>query len=158
MIQRKKQVQNESKKLIKNSISEGNIQIKLDYNDNKKKNTLESQGKIHIIKYNKVLSNISPTKTSSPKNIKAIDFKRMKPHSLNSLINTNILKNPSICYYNPKYDAFIKKKYVIFNNNKKDMKTKRKNLMKKIWSSYDVYKEYLSIDNKKLDEGINKEL
>ena len=102
---------------------------------------------------NNILSYINPIRTPSPKKIKAIDFNRMKPHCFNCLINTNILKNPSICYYQPKYDAFIKKKYVIFNRNKTDIKTKRKNLMKKIWSSYDVYKEYLSIDNKKLDEA-----
>ena len=38
-----------------------------------------------------------------------------------------------------------------------DKKAKGKNIMKKIWSSYNVHKEYLSIDNEKLNKCFNKE-
>ena len=106
-----------------------------------------------IFSYNKSLNNCY-----SQKNIKTIDFSKMKPHSLDNLTNTNINKNPPICYYEPNYDAFTKKKYVIFNANELDKKLKKKNILKKIWSSYNVSKEYLSIDNDKLNEGVNKNL
>ena len=149
-------------KTIKNSKSEGNFKINLDLIDNKNNHVLRFSKYVYRKDYlkinnNNVLSYINPIKSFSQKNIKTIDFKRMKPHSLKGLLNMNILKNPSICYYRPKYDAFIKKYYVIFNSKIMDKKAKGKNIMKKIWSSYNVHKEYLSIDNEKLNKCFNKE-
>ena len=82
----------------------------MDLIDNKNNHVLRFSKYVYRKDYlkinnNNVLSYINPIKSFSQKNIKTIDFKRMKPHSLKGLLNMNILKNPSICYYRPKYDA-----------------------------------------------------
>ena len=90
-----------------------------------------------------------------------IDFKKMTKRNGNNLINTHTLKNPSMCYYNPKYDCVeIETKKVSFNPNsfKKSVKYLRNKKLKKILISHDVNKEYLTIDNSKLvkTESITK--
>jgi len=151
---------NNKLQMIKNSKSEENLNINLDSTDNKHNHALRFSKYYHKEdkekNKNDIVSYINYNSEISIKNIKAIDFGKMKPHSIKYLLNMNIINNPSICYYEPNYDALIKKKYVIFSPNKITNKLKRKNILKKIWSSYDVHKEYLSIDNDKLNEGINK--
>ena len=141
-------------KIIKNSKSEGNLYIN-NINISKIK-TENHQRKLNLKNNNNnILSTRNYINDIPTKQIKTIDFAKMKPHSLKYLINTNILKNPSICYYKPNYDAFIKKNYVIFNTKNPGKKNKS---LQKIWSCYDVRKEYMSIDNEKLNEGITKKL
>ena len=152
--------QNNKLKIIKNSKSEGSLKIDLDLIDNKNNHALRfskyAERKDYFTKKcSDILSYINPSNNYTSKNIKTIDFNKMKPHSLKHLLNINIMKNPSICYYQPNYDAFINKKSVIFDKNKIDKKSKRKNIMKKIWRSYNVDKEYISIDNDKLDKCNN---
>ena len=92
---------------------------------------------------------------------KTIDFKKMPKRNEDNLINTYTLKNPSMCYYNPKYDCIDKKtKKISFNPEsfKNTLKYKKNKKLKRILMSYEVNKEYLSIDNSKLvtAESISK--
>jgi len=92
---------------------------------------------------------------------KTIDFKTMPKRNNKYLINLNTLENPSICYYNPKYDGIeIKTKKISFNPEafKKSIKYIKNKKLKRILMSYDVNKEYLTIDNSKLvkTESITK--
>jgi hypothetical protein len=88
---------------------------------------------------NDILTYINPSSyDTSQKKIKSIDFKKMKPHSFKNIINLNLLKNPSICYYEPKYDSFDKK-YSAFFGKKNINKTKK--ILQKIWSS--MFKEII---------------
>ena len=92
---------------------------------------------------------------------KTIDFKKMPKRSENNLINTNNLETPSLCYYNPRYDCVeIETKKISFNPEgfRKTIKYKRNKRLKNIIMSYDVNKEYLTIDNSKLvkTEAITK--
>ena len=74
----------------------------------------------------------------------------MSKRNSKDLTFKHLLKNPPFCYYNPKYD-FIEQKPISFFFNKKDIKkNEKKNMLRKICSSYDVVKEYLLIDNNKL--------
>ena len=85
---------------------------------------------------------------------KTIDFQKMaKRNDKNLLINTYTLKNPSMCYYNPNYNCVeIKPKDISFNPDdfKKSQSYKKNKQLKKILVSYDVNKEYATIDNTKL--------
>ena len=92
---------------------------------------------------------------------KTIDFKTMPKRNDNYLVNTYTLENPSMCYYNPKYDCVeIKTKKISFNPEafKKSIKYKKNKKLKRILMSYDTNKEYLTIDNSKLvkTESITK--
>ena len=92
---------------------------------------------------------------------KTIDFKTMPKRNDNYFVNTYTLENPSMCYYNPKYDCIeIKTKKISFNPEafKKSIKYKKNKKLKRILMSYDINKEYLSIDNSKLvkTESITK--
>ena len=84
---------------------------------------------------------------------KTIDFQKMPKRNENNLINTYTLKNPSMCYYNPKFDCIeIKTKKISFNPEsfKKTIKYQKNKKLKRILMSHDIYKEYLTIDNNKL--------
>ena len=142
-------------KIIKSIKSESNIK-----NINKNNHALRFskyvQRKWQTPKNNNdILSYINPSSYSTSKKIKTIDFKKMKPHSLKNLLNLNIIKNPSICYYEPKYDT-IDTKFSFFSNKKEiDKKIRAKKIIQKIWSSYDVHKEYVSINNDILNKNDN---
>ena len=145
---------NKNKININNSKSDGNLKIKFEKKQKEINHSLRfshyTKRKWVIKKYNDILSYISPFKYNSPKKkIKTIDFKKMKPHAIKNLLNLNIINNPSICYYEPKYDSISTKNSIIFTpNNKKN----KKYLLHKILSSYDVHKEYLTVDNDKLNK------
>ena len=92
---------------------------------------------------------------------KTIDFKKMPKRNEDNLINTYTLKNPSMCYYNPRYDCIeIETKKISFNPGsfRNTSKFKKSKKLKRILMSYDVNKEYLTIDNSKLvkTESITK--
>ena len=92
---------------------------------------------------------------------KTIDFKKMPKRNVNNLIYTNTLDTPSLCYYNPRYDCVeIETKKISFNPEsfRKTIKYKKNKKLKNIIMSYDVNKEYLTIDNSKLvkTEAITK--
>ena len=85
---------------------------------------------------------------------KTIDFQKMaKRNDKNLLINTYTLKNPSMCYYNPKFNCIeTKPKDISFNPDdfKKSQSYKKNKTLKRILVSYDVNREYGTIDNTKL--------
>ena len=84
---------------------------------------------------------------------KTIDFRKMAKRNEKNLINTYTLKNPSMCYYNPKFDCIeIKTKKISFNPEsfKDSIKFKKSQKLKKILMSYQVTTEYNTIDNSKL--------
>lgn len=69
---------------------------------------------------------------------KAVDFKKMKERCDGDLINVSTLANPSIGYYEPKYDIIVKKAPRINFSPRKNLKLSKKFLIKKIWNSYEV--------------------
>lgn len=95
-------------------------------------------------------------------NNRTIDFKKMQKRNENNLINTYTLQNPSMCYYNPKYDCIEIKhaKKISFNPEgfKKTTKFIKNKNLKRILMSYNVNREYATVDNEKLvkPESITK--
>ena len=84
---------------------------------------------------------------------RTIDFNKMAKRNKNNFIMTSTLKNPSICYYNPRYEYLeTKPKKIEFNPEgfKENLKFIKKKKLKKVVMSYDVQKEYSTIDNSKL--------
>lgn len=143
-------------KIIKNSRSESNLKLKED--NHALRFSKYVKRKSDAKKGNDIISYINPFNYSSSNKVKAIDFNKMKPHSLKKIfLNLNTINNPSICYYEPKYDILTSKNSIVFNSNQKP-KNSKKFMIHKIWSSYDVTKEYLTIDNDKLDKRIKKNL
>jgi hypothetical protein len=107
--------------------------------------------KINIYKVNNRLTYLEPNfNIPSNKNNKAIDFNKMENRNSNRWVNLAALTNPSFYYYNPNYNYFEKKPLKILFNPKDYEKKNKKYIIKKIWASYDVKKEYESIDNDKL--------
>ena len=88
---------------------------------------------------------------SLDKNNIYIDFKKMKKRSSKHLIYKQILLNPSFGYYNPNYNSIERKPMNIFFNITNTInKNSKKFRLQKVMSSYNVVKEYLTIDNNKL--------
>ena len=110
--------------------------------------------KMNIYKVNSRLTYLEPhCYFSSDKNNKAIDFNKMEYRNSNRWIDLGRVTNPSFYNYNPNYDSIEKHHIKIIFNPKDYKKNNKKNIMKKIWASYDVGKEYLSIDNSKLQNN-----
>ncbi len=110
--------------------------------------------KLNIYKVNSRLTYLEPhCYLSSDKKNKAIDFNKMEYRNSNKWVDLGRLTNPSFYNYNPNYDSIEKHRVKIFFNHKDYEKKNKKNIIKKIWASYDVGKEYLSIDNNKLQNN-----
>ena len=127
---------------------------KFDFN-NIRRFSKYSPRKINIYKVNNKLTYIEPYRYSFiNRNNKSIDFKKMAKRNSNILIHKQILKNPSIYNYHPKYDLIEQRlANIIFNKNDIQRRTK-KYLIKKLWSSFNPVKDYLLIDNNKLNNDI----
>ena len=127
---------------------------KFDFN-NTRRFSKYSPRKINIYKVNNKLTYIEPYRYSFiNKNNKSIDFKKMAKRNSNILIQKQILKNPSFYNYHPKYDLIEQRlANIIFNKNDIQRRTK-KYLIKKLWSSFNPVKDYLLIDNNKLNNDI----
>ena len=108
--------------------------------------------KLNIYKVNKRLTYLEPYDyCSTLQKNKALDFNKMEYRNPNNWISVSKLSTPSFYYYNPKYDCIEKKPMnIIFNPKQVVERNNKKNIIKKIWSMYDVRREYLSIDNDKL--------
>ena len=108
--------------------------------------------KTNIYKVNNRLTYIEPHNYSlSDKNNKAIDFNKMEYRKMSNFISMEKLASPSFYYYNPKYESIEKNPIsVIFNPKDLTSRNNKKFIIKKIWSMYNVRKEYVSIDNDKL--------
>ena len=77
------------------------------------------------------------------------------------LINEGSLKVPSSSYYNPKYDYIDKKaRQTLFTHKNiiEENKKSNKFLIHKLWTSYNVSKQYKLIDNDKLKKDISLDL
>ena len=99
----------------------------------------------------KLLYNNKKKCFSLDKNNIYIDFKKMKKRSSKHLIYKQILLNPSFGYYNPNYNSIERKPMNIFFNITNTInKNSKKFRLQKVMSSYNVVKEYLTIDNNKL--------
>jgi len=127
---------------------------KFDFNNTRRFSKYSSR-KNNIYKVNNKLTYIESFRYSFiNKNNKSIDFKKMAKRNSNILIHKQILKNPSIYNYHPKYDLIEHRLANIFFN-KNDIKRKTKKFMiKKLWTSYNPVKDYLLIDNNKLNNDI----
>ena len=107
--------------------------------------------KMNIYNVNKRLTYLEPYHYSTSDKIsKALDFNKMENRDSNKWFNLDSITNPSFYYYTPKYDSIEKKPKKILFNPKEYYKNNKKYLIKKIWASYNVKKEYESIDNDKL--------
>ena len=85
---------------------------------------------------------------------KIMDFNKMNSRTENILNNPSSLENPSIYYYEPKYNYIEKNSPIIsFNNSTKQLKKSKKFLLKKLLGSYNFSSEYQLIDNNKLKES-----
>lgn len=84
---------------------------------------------------------------------KTIDFQKMAKRTDKNLINAYTLKNPSMCYYTPKYDCIetrVKKIYFNPEDFKKTIKFKKNKKLKELLMSSDTNKDFITIDNSKL--------
>ena len=114
------------------------------------------------IEYNNIISYIEPYnyKTDKKKR-KTIDFRKMIDRTKSVLINEASLKVPSSSYYNPKYDYIDKKaRQTLFTHKNiiEENKKSNKYLIHKLWTSYNVSKQYKLIDNDKLKKEVSLDL
>ena len=115
--------------------------------------------KANIYKVNNKITYIEPYKYSfvNKKNA-TIDFKKMAKRNSKFLIQNQILKNPSIYNYHPKYDLIEQRLSNIFFNKEDIPRRTKKYMLKKLWGSSRVVKDYLLIDNSKLNNDIKIKL
>ncbi len=175
-------IQNSSTNLTTNNNNESNIINKINTTEGKlnksksqnkyilKRNYLPTISKNnHALKFSQYTSRkyIIPTKLDKltylePINYleninKVIDFNKMNSRTENILNNPSSLDNPSICYYEPKYNFVEKNTPIIsFSNSIKKLKKSKKFLLKKLWGSYNISSDYQLIDNNKLNESSKK--
>ena len=87
-----------------------------------------------------VLSYINPSEDLKKSGI--LDFSKM--HTRKDKLNRHS-NNPSVCYYEPNYDVITRNPARVIKFSKDDSNDKRKNI-KKILCSYDVPRDYLSVN------------
>ena len=107
----------------------------------------------------KIISYVEPHnyKTDANKRI-VIDFRKMVDRTKSMLINYHSLGVPPSSYYNPKYDYIDKKsKQYLFTHQKIIDENKKSNkfLIHKLWTSFNVPRQYQLIDNDKLKKDIS---
>ena len=106
----------------------------------------------------KIISYVEPHnyKTDAIKRI-VIDFRKMVDRTKSMLVNYHSLGVPPSSYYNPKYDYIDKKsKQYLFTHQKIIDENKKSNkfLIHKLWTSFNVPRQYQLIDNDKLKKDI----
>lgn len=118
--------------------------------------------KEHTIECSSIVSYIEPHNYKNDKNErKTIDFKRMVDRTRSILINEASLEIPPSYYYNPKYNYIDKKpKQFLFTHKKiiDENKKSKKFLIHKLWTSYNVTKQYQLVDNDKLKKDISLDI
>ena len=109
--------------------------------------------KFYIHENNKIVSYLDPINYIKPKNkTKSIDFDKMLYRNGKNLIYASALKNPSFGQYNPKYSYIDKNEKVrLFNPDEKEFIKNKRYLMRKLWASYKVNREYQMVDNDKIN-------
>ena len=97
-----------------------------------------------------IISYLEPINYLNNKNNNIIDFKKMSFRKEKDFINSSSLGVPSIYDYNPKYNLVEKKAEQVIFSPIKEKKEKKQYLIKKLWGSYDVPSDYITINfNKK---------
>jgi len=148
---------NKIKKIDRNSTNE---EIKLQKTYDKSNHCFRftdySQRKpITLKKINDKVSYIEPYDYLKNKNI-LVNYKKMISRNDRNSIFTYDSNSPSMFKYSPKYDYIEpEQKKICFDPNsfRQTKKYKKNKIMKKILTSYDVSKDYLSIDNSKLGDS-----
>ncbi len=111
-----------------------------------------SPRKENVLKVNNKVSYLEPYDYLSVKN-KTIDFKKMSYRNEKTLINTAVLKNPSMCLYNPKY-KYLEQNIARIKFNKEEFKNSikqiKQGILNKVMTSYEVNKDYITVDNSKI--------
>ena len=109
--------------------------------------------KFYIHENNKIVSYLEPFNyIKSKSQTKSIDFDKMLHRSEKNMVYASRLKNPSFGQYNPKYTYIDKNETVrLFNPEEKDLLSRKKYLMKKLWASYNVNTQYELVDNNKIN-------
>lgn len=109
---------------------------------------------ITLKKINDKVSYIEPYDYLKNKNI-LVNYKKMISRNDRNSIFTYDSNSPSMFKYSPKYDYIEpEQKKICFDPNsfRQTKEYKKNKIMKKILTSYDVSKDYLSIDNSKLGD------
>lgn len=122
-----------------------------------RKNSLFEPKKVFQTFDSKVNDNENYCSINKPeRHNRALDFSKMKSRDGSSIINVNILGNPSFFKYSPSYNLIVEKpRNITFSPEKERENNAKKGLIQKIWRSYDpVFPPYLSIDNNKLNERL----
>ena len=148
---------NKIKKIDRNSTNE---EIKLQKTYDKSNHCFRftdySQRKpITLKKINDKVSYIEPYDYLKNKNI-LVNYKKMISRNDRNSIFTYDSNSPSMFKYSPKYDYIEpEQKKICFDPNsfRQTKEYKKNKIMKKILTSYDVSKDYLSIDNSKLGDS-----
>ena len=110
---------------------------------------------ITLKKINDKVSYIEPYDYLKNKNI-LVNYKKMISRNDRNSIFTYDSNSPSMFKYSPKYDYIEpEQKKICFDPNsfRQTKEYKKNKIMKKILTSYDVSKDYLSIDNSKLGDS-----
>ena len=148
---------NNIKKLDRNYQNEEiNLQKTYDKSNHCFRFTDYSQRKpITLKKLNDKVSYIEPYDYLKNKNI-LVNYKKMISRNDRNSIFTYDSDSPSMFKYSPKYDYIEpEQKKICFDPNsfRQTKKYKKNKIMKKILTSYDVSKDYLSVDNSKLGDS-----
>ena len=172
--------ENSSKKKKKKNISTNNLKLPLVNNRNFTRNDinnhalrfskygnyksyLSSNDNENGINHNNIILN-SPKKDINSnkinlKKIVSINFNKMMSRRDKDFINYNSLKIPSFDRYSPKYDLVRKESPKIsfsYHNMDNDESHKKRNLLRKIISSYNVGAEFQMISDAAIDNNNNK--
>lgn len=110
---------------------------------------------ITLKKLNDKISYIEPYNYLQSKNI-LVNYKKMISRNDRNSIYSYDSNTPSMFKYSPKYEYIEPEQKKIFfdpNNFRQTNKYKKNKIMKKILTSYDVSKDYLSVDNSKLGDS-----
>ena len=107
------------------------------------------------------VSYIEPIDYSKTKK-KTVDYKKMLSRDKNGLINVSSLHVPSFCHYNPNYELIENRTRNIFlgRDNIRDIinQNKKKYMVRKLWTSFNVTEDYKLVDNSKLNGDALKDL
>ena len=147
---------NKIKKIDRNCQNEEiKLQKTYDKNNHCFRFTDYSQRKpITLKKLNDKVSYIEPYDYLKNKNI-LVNYKKMISRNERNSLYSYDSNSPSMFKYSPKYDYIEpEQKKICFDPNsfRQTKKYKKNKIMKKILTSYDVSKDYLSVDNSKLGD------
>jgi hypothetical protein len=147
---------NKIQKIDRNSNEEIKLQKTYDKNNHCFRFTDYSTRKpITLKRLNDKVSYIEPYDYLQTKNI-LVNYKKMISRNVRNSMYSYDSNSPSMLKYSPKYDYIEpEQKKICFDPNtfRQTKKYKKNKIMKKILTSYDVSKDYLSIDNSKLGDS-----